>query len=131
MQLLRCIHSGVGGSGRERLGCWNWFCCEVFWGDLRGGVGGGGAMTRMGLWSFTCILPEETPDHEWTEDSEMEQPGTSYDNKANFSYTDSHGKSKAVEFEGRGRDQRVNCSSGGAHMLSCFRAGAINLVSLS
>ena len=85
----------------------------------------------MGLWSFTCILPEETPDHEWT-DEEMEQPGTSYDNKA-FSYTNSR-KSKASngsEFEGgRGRDHRVNCSSGGAHMLACFRAGAINLVSL-
>jgi hypothetical protein len=76
-------------------------------------------MTRMGLWSFTCMLPE-TPDPEWTED-EGEQPGTSYDNKA-FPYTDHSRRSKACDYDERqrGRDH---------HNVTCFRAGAINLVS--
>lgn len=114
---------------------------EDGWGGGGGRAGEGEVwlwetMTRMGLWSFTCVLPaeglDEDGEQEWAEESEMEQPGTSYDSRA-FSYTDSR-KSKACsgsEFEGaRGRSRGVNCSSGGAHMLACFRAGAINLVSL-
>jgi len=93
-------------------------------------------MTRMGLWSFGCLVPAETLDHghrdAWTEDEMDQLPGTSYGNieaTSNFAYTDNGRKGKG-EFEGaRGRDRSsVNCASGGAHMLSCFRAGAINLV---
>lgn len=75
------------------------------------------------------MLPE-TPDPEWTED-EGEQAGTSYDNKA-FPYTDHSRRGKACDYDERqrGRDHhhKANCASGGAYMLACFRAGAINLI---
>lgn len=89
-------------------------------------------MTRLGLRNFTCLLPAETLDHghhEWSE--EVEQPGTSYNSKGNFSYTENRkvkGSAAAGEFEGARGRERMNCSSGGAHMLACFRAGAINLI---
>lgn len=82
------------------------------------------------------MLPAETLDHghrdAWTEDEMDQMPGTSYGNveaNSNFAYTESGRKGKG-EYEGsRGRERAsMNCSSGGAHMLACFRAGAINLV---
>lgn len=84
-------------------------------------------MTKIstGLRSFICLLPADAPDHGDGDGDAGEQAGTSYTSSEAHSFA-SYVESSRRGVRGR---EKVNCSSGGAQMLACFRAGAINLVS--